>query len=46
MTLAAVESPVPVLVLEDEAVEGNSYTVVVEFKTGSFAIDQTLANML
>ena len=45
MTLAAVGCPVLVLTLQEDD-EGHSYTAVMEFKTGGFAVDQTLANML
>ena len=31
---------------ESERIEGDTYTAVFEFKTGHFAIDQTVANMI
>ena len=45
MTLAAAGCPVPVLTLQEDD-EGHSYTAVMEFKPGGFAVDQTLADML
>ena len=45
VTLAAVSSPQPVFTVHEDD-EGHSYTAVMEFKTESFAKDQTLANML
>ena len=35
-----------ILTNESEQIEGDTYSAVIEFKTGSFAIDQTVANMI
>ena len=43
--LAAVSSPQPVFTIHEDDKE-HSYTAIMEFNTGSFAKDQTLANML
>ena len=44
--LASVASPVSVVTAVQEDDEGQSYTAVMEFKLGSFAKNQTLANMM